>query len=166
MTERDAATRLESRRAGLRLLRDPACVSLGLIAAACAPGATTPAGNAKTGGEFHATWPIDLPPKGVWNYYGGAPILGGSYLMEIIYKNLAIYRWADKKWAYLLAEAHSLSATEMTVKLRKGVKWDDGKDVTAKDTLTTFKISRLTGSSICNFSDTTHAPDHYTMHFN
>ncbi|HEX9495932.1 MAG TPA: ABC transporter substrate-binding protein [Candidatus Limnocylindria bacterium] len=165
MTERDDAPRLAYLPSRRRLLRDTAFVSLGLIAAACAPGATTPAGNAKKGGEFHATWPIDLPPKGVWNYYGGAPILGGSYLMEIIYQNLAIYRWADKKWAYLLAESHSISATEMTVKLRKGVKWDDGKDVTAKDTLTTFKISRLTGSSIWNFVDDIDAPDDYTMHF-
>ena len=165
MTKDVQAPRLRYVPSRRRLLRDTAFVSLGLIAAACAPGATTPAAGAKKGGEFHATWPIDLPPKGVWNYYGGAPILGGSYLMEIVYQNLAIYRWADKKWAYLLAESHTLSTTDMTVKLRKGVKWDDGKDVTAKDALATFKISRLTGSSIWNFVDDIDTPDDNTLHF-
>jgi len=146
-----------------QLLRDATFVSLGIVAAACAPGATTTA--SKKGGEFHATWPMDLPPKGVWNYYGGAPILGGSYLIELVYQNLAIYRWADKKWAYLLAESHTASPTEITIKLRKGVKWDDGKDVTAKDAFATFKISRLTGSSIWNFVDDIDTPDDSTIHF-
>src|SRR5260370_23194479 len=163
MTERDDAPRLAYLPSRRRLLRDTAFVSLGLIAAACAPGATTPAGNAKKGGEFHATWPIDLPPKGVWNYYGGAPILGGSYLMEIIYQNLAIYRWADKKGAYPLAQSHSISATEMTVKLRKGVTRDDAKDVTAKDPLPTINTSRLTAASIRHFADASSQPDHSTI---
>ena len=147
-----------------RLLRDATFVSLGIVAAACAPGATTTTAS-KKGGEFHATWPMDLPPKGVWNYYGGTPILGGSYLIELVYQNLAIYRWADKKWAYLLAESHTASPTEITVKLRKGVKWDDGKDVTAKDAFATFKLSRLTGSSIWNFVDDIDTPDDSTIHF-
>ena len=148
-----------------RLLRDATFVSLGIVAAACAPGASTSTTGGKKGGEFHATWPMDLPPKGVWNYYGGTPILGGSYLIELVYQNLAIYRWADKKWDYLMAESHSASPTDITVKLRKGVKWDDGKDVTAKDALATFKLSRLTGSSIWNFVDDIDTPDDSTIHF-
>ena len=151
-----------------QLLRDASFVSLGIIAASCAPGATAPspaAGKAKKGGEFHATWPMDLPPKGVWNYYGGTPILSGSYLIEILYQNLAIYRWADKKWDYLLAESHTAAPTEITVKLRKGVKWDDGTEVTSKDALATFKIARLTGSAIWNFAEDVEAPDANTIKF-
>lgn len=149
-----------------RLLRDASFVSLGIIAASCAPGTSTPsAGPGKKGGQFNAGWSIDLPPKGVWNYYGGTPILGGSYLIEIAYQNLAIYRWTDKKWDYLIAESHTSSPTEIAVKVRKGVKWDDGKDVTAKDALATFKISRLTGSSIWNFVDDIETPDDYTIKF-
>jgi len=151
-----------------RFLRDATFVSLGIVAASCAPGTTgTPAtgGKAKKGGEFHATWPIDLPPKGVWNYYGGTPILAGSYLAEIIYQNLAIYRWTDKKWEYLIAESHTVAPDAITVKLRKGVKWDDGKDFTAKDALATFKISRLTGSSIWNFVDDLESSDDQTIRF-
>jgi len=37
-----------------RFLRDSALVSLGIVAAACAPGTTTTGGTAKKGGEFHA----------------------------------------------------------------------------------------------------------------
>jgi hypothetical protein len=43
-----------------RFLRDSALVSLGMVAAACAPGATPGSsgggGTAKKGGEFHAAW--------------------------------------------------------------------------------------------------------------
>jgi peptide/nickel transport system substrate-binding protein len=151
-----------------RFLRDAAFVSLGIVAASCAPGTSTPsptAGGVKKGGEFHATWPLDLPPKGVWNYYGGAPILSGSYLIEIPYQNLAIYRWADRKWDYLLAESHTSAADAFTVKLRKGVKWDDGKDVTSRDAAATFWIARLTGSSIWNFAEDLETPDDQTIRF-
>ena len=149
-----------------RLLRDATFVSLGIIAASCAPGTTGgPTTGKKKGGQFNAAWPIDLPPKGVWNVYGGTPILAGSYLIEIVYQNLAIYRWADKKWDYLIAESHTVSPTDVTVKLRKGVKWDTGAEVTSKDVMTTFRISRLTGSSIWNFVDDIEAPDDYTFRF-
>lgn len=168
MTMDDKATpRLRYTPSRRQLLRDATFVSLGIVAAACTPGATTPspAAKGKKGGEFHATWPMDLPPKGVWNYYGGTPILSGSYLIEIVYQNLAIYRWADKKWDYLMAESHTQSTSDVTVKLRKGVKWDDGTEVTAKDALATFKLSWLLGSAIWNFATDVTAPDDYTIKF-
>ena len=169
MTTDTRTTRSGYRPSRRRLLRDATFVSLGIIAASCAPGGS-PSGSAvtgkgKKGGEFHATWPMDLPPKGVWNIYGGTPILGGSYLIEILYQNLAIYRWADKKWDYLIAESHTATTSDITVKLRSGVKWDDGTEVTSKDALATFKISRLIGSSIWNFVDDLEAPDASTIRF-
>jgi peptide/nickel transport system substrate-binding protein len=153
-----------------RLLRDATFVSLGIIAASCAPGVTTPSptaagGKGKKGGEFRVNWPLDLPPKGVWNYYANTPILSGSPYIELIYQNLAIYRWVEKKWDYLIAESHTATATDFTVKLRKGLKWDNGSDLTAKDVFATFKIGRLTGSSIWNFVDDIDTPDDTTVHF-
>jgi peptide/nickel transport system substrate-binding protein len=148
-----------------RLLRDATFVSLGIIAASCAPGTSTTVTAGKKGGEFHATWPMDLPPKGVWNFYGNTPILGGSYLVELLYQNWAIYRWIDKKWDYLLAESHTATPTDFTIKMRKGVKWDNGTEVTSKDAFATYKISRLVGSSIWNFVDDIDLPDDYTIHF-
>ena len=151
-----------------RFLRDATFVSLGLIAASCAPGSSTGTqggGKAKKGGVFHAAWPYDLPPKGVWNVYGGTPVLSGSYLLEIPYQNLAIYRWADKKWEYLLAESHTSAADSFVVKLRKGVKWDNGTEVTAKDVLATFWLARLQGSAIWNFASDVEASDDQTVRF-
>lgn len=151
-----------------RFLRDATFVSLGLVAAACAPGATPgPAGGAKAkkGGVFHATWPYDLPPKGQWNAFAASAILGASYLIELPYQNLAVYRWADKKWDYLLAESHKVTADTVEVKLRKGVKWDDGKDVTSRDAAATYWILRMTGSAIWNFADDLETPDDQTVRF-
>ncbi len=151
-----------------RLLRDATFVSLGIVAAACAPGATPgPAGGAKAkkGGTFHIAWAYDLPPKGQWNAFAASAILGGGYPLEIPYQNLAIYRWADKKWDYLLAESHKGTSDAFDVKLRSGVKWDDGKDVTSADGAATFWILRLTGSAIWNFADDLETPDAQTVRF-
>jgi peptide/nickel transport system substrate-binding protein len=166
--DKETAARIAYAASRRRFLRDATFVSLGIIAASCAPGAAPgPAGGAKgkKGGEFHTAWPYDLPPKGTWNYYGGAPLLSGSYINEILYQNLAIFRWADKKWDYLVAESHTSAADAFTVKLRKGIKWDSGADLTTKDVVATFKISRLTGSSIWNFVDDIETPDDQTVRF-
>ncbi len=151
-----------------RFLRDATFVSLGVVAASCVPAPTAPGGGGakgKRGGEFHAAWPYDLPPKGVWNVFAPTPILGGSYLIEIPYQDLAIYRWADKKWDYLLAESHSVTTDTIEVKLRKGVKWDDGSDVTSKDAAATFQIGRITGAGIWNFAADLETPDAQTIRF-
>jgi peptide/nickel transport system substrate-binding protein len=152
-----------------RFLRDATFVSLGIVAASCAPAAgPSPApagGKGKKGGEFHAGWPYDLPPKGVWNFYGATPILSGSYLIEIPYQNLAIYRWADKKWDYLLAESSKGTSDTYEVKLRKGVKWDDGTEVTSKDAAATFWLARLQGSAVWNFATDLETPDAQTLRF-
>lgn len=167
--DKDPATSIAYAVSRRRFLRDATFVSLGIVAAACAPGTPTAApaggGKAKKGGEFHAGWPYDLPPKGVWNFYGAAPILSGSYLIEIAYQNLAIYRWIDKKWDYLLAESSKGTSDSFEVKLRKGVKWDDGTEVTSKDAAATFWIARLVGSAIWNFASDLETPDDQTVRF-
>src|SRR4029077_10787369 len=82
-----------------RFLRDSALVSLGIVAAACAPGTTTTGGGtAKKGGEFHAAWPWVLPPAGHYNYLNSSAILSGSYLTDFFIPSLAVYRWADANW--------------------------------------------------------------------
>src|SRR5207237_10427246 len=55
-----------------RFLRDATLTSLGIVAAACTPGGTSPSPSASgaasaTGGELHGAWPYDLPPKGHYN---------------------------------------------------------------------------------------------------
>src|SRR3989337_3723482 len=89
-----------------RLLRDATLTSLGLVAAACAPGTTgttgTTGGGAAKGGEFHGGWPFVLQPQGHWNYYATNAILGGSIYMDTFLPTLGVYRWAENKWDYWL----------------------------------------------------------------
>ena len=69
-----------------RFLRDTMLTSLGLIAAACAPGSTggtTGGGGGTKGGEFHGGWPYVLPPQGHWNYFATNAILGGGIYPDL-----------------------------------------------------------------------------------
>ena len=92
-----------------RFLRDSALVSVGLVAAACAPGTTTTGGTAKKGGEFHAAYPWDAPPKGHYNYLSSGSVMGGSYLQDFWLPSLGVYRWAEGKWENWLMESAAQS---------------------------------------------------------
>ena len=149
-----------------RFLRDATLTSLGLIAAACAPGTTggTPGGGAK-GGEFHGGWPYDLPPKGHWNYFGTGAILGGGIYTDLYIPSLAVYRWADAKWDFWLAESAKQNGDNYEVKLRSGIKWDDGTPFTSKDVATTYWVGRVASYGIWNFVDKIETPDDLTIRF-
>ncbi len=153
-----------------RFLRDSALVSLGLVAAACAPGATPAAsggggGTAKKGGEFHAAWPWDLPPKGHYNTLSAGRILQGSYLEDFFIPSLAVYRWAEGKWDYWLAESAAQNGENYEVKLKQGLKWDDGKEFTSADVATTYWVGRSQGFGIWTYADKLETPDKYTVRF-
>jgi len=155
-----------------RILRDSMFASLGLVAAACqaalpgssaSPGAS---GAAKAkGGEFHGAWPYSLPPAGHYNYFATNAILSGSPYTDLFIPSLAVYRWADAKWEYWLAESASLNGNDYTVKLRPGLKWDDGTAFTSKDVVSTYWVGRMEGFGIWNFVDTVTAVDDLTVKF-
>jgi peptide/nickel transport system substrate-binding protein len=148
------------------LLRDATLVSLGLVAAACQPGQPPTTGGGKKGGEFHGAWPYDLPPKGHWNYFTTGYILGPvSVYGDVYMPSLAVYRWADAKWEYWLAESHSVSGDNFDVKLRKGLKWDDGTPFTSKDVWTTYWVGRMEGFGIWAYIDDVQTPDDSTVRF-
>lgn len=151
-----------------RFLRDSALVSLGLVAAACAPG-TTPTGGgggtAKKGGEFHAAWPWDLPPKGHYNLLSSGNILQGSYLQDFLIPSLAVYRWAEGKWDYWLAESAAQNGESYEVKLKQGIKWDDGKEFTSADVAATYWVGRSQSYGIWTYADKLETPDKYTVRF-
>lgn len=143
-----------------RFLRDATLTSLGIVAAACAApspgssGSAAPGGGAAVkGGQFNGAWPYDLPPKGHYNYFATGSILSGSVYQDTFLPNLAMYKWADAKWEYFLAESSSLAGNVFTVKLRPNVKWSDGKTVTSKDVVTTYVIGRMEGFAIWNYID-------------
>ena len=140
-----------------RFLRDATLTSLGIVAAACTPGTTTPGasqttGTSAKGGEFHGAWPYDLPPKGHYNYFAAAGIiLQGSIYIDLFQPPMATWMWNDQKWAYQLAESSSLSGNVFSVKLRPNLKWSDGTAFTSKDVVTTFTVGRMDSLTIWNY---------------
>jgi peptide/nickel transport system substrate-binding protein len=154
-----------------RLLRDATFTSLGLIAAACAPGTSgtttggTTGGTSAKGGEFHGAWPYVLAPQGHWNYYATNAILGGSIYTDLFISSLAVYNWATAKYEYWAAESAKQNGDNYEVKLRSGLKWDDGKAFTAKDVVTTYWVGRLASYGIWNFIDKVEAIDDLNVRF-
>ena len=149
-----------------RFLRDSALVSLGIVAAACAPGTTTTGGGtAKKGGEFHAAWPWDLPPKGHYNYLSAGTILSGSYLSDFFIPSLAVYRWAEGKWENWLMESATQNGENYEIKLKTGLKWDDGKEFTSADVATTYWVGRSQSFGIWTYADKLETPDKSTVRF-
>ena len=155
-----------------RLLRDATFTSLGLIAAACAPGTsgttgttTTGGGTSAKGGEFHGAWPYVLAPQGHWNYYATNAILSGAIYTDLFIPSLAVYNWAGNKYDYWLAESSKQNGDNYDVKLRAGLKWDDGKAFTAKDVVTTYLVGRLAAYGIWNFIDKVEAVDDLNVRF-
>jgi peptide/nickel transport system substrate-binding protein len=149
-----------------RFLRDSALVSLGIVAAACAPGTTTTGGGtAKKGGEFHGAWPWDLPPKGHYNYLSAGTVLSGSYLADFFIPSLAVYRWAEGKWENWLMESATQNGENYEVKLKQGLKWDDGKEFTSADVATTYWVGRSQSFGIWTYADKLETPDKYTVRF-
>ncbi len=147
-----------------RFLRDSALVTVGLVAAACAPGTTT-GGSAKKGGEFHAAWPWDAPPKGHYNYFSAGTIMSGSYLTDFFIPSLGVYRWAEGKWENWLMESAAQNGENYEVKLKQGLKWDDGTEFTSADVTTTYWIARSQSFGIWTYADKLEAPDKYTVRF-
>ena len=140
-----------------RFLRDATLTSLGIVAAACTPGGTSPSpsggGTASTkGGEFNGAWPYDLPPKGHYNYFAAAGIiLQGAIYVDLFQPPLATWMWNDAKWNYMLAESSSLSGNVFSVKLRPNIKWSDGSAFTSKDVVATFNAGRMDSFTIWNY---------------
>jgi peptide/nickel transport system substrate-binding protein len=155
-----------------RFLRDATLTSLGLVAAACAPGQTgaspTAGGGAVTkGGAFHGAWPYDLPPKGHFNYFGpgAAAILQGSVYQDLFMPSLGMWNWNDAKWEYFLAESTSLSGNVFTAKLKPNLKWSDGSAFTSKDVVTTFTVGRMDSLPIWNYIDKVEADGDLSVKF-
>lgn len=164
MTEAEKRFRYQPTRR--QFLRDSMLTTVGLVAAACQ--AQLPSGGGTTaqkGGEFHGGWPYDLPPKGHYNYFTTGAILSGSIYLDLFIPALGIYRWADAKWDYLLAESAKLDGNDFTVKLRPNLKWDDGTAFGADDVITTYWIGRMEGFGIWNYIDTITKVDDLTVKF-
>ncbi len=96
-----------------RFLRDAGLTSLGVVLAACAPGA--PGGTTlKKGGEFHGAWPYVLPPAGHWNAYAPNGILTTGIFRHLWLTMLGMYRWSDTRRSTSDASTTSRSGNTST----------------------------------------------------
>lgn len=150
---------------------------VGLTAAAAGAGATV-AGCAPAepqggtgGGEFHGAWPYKQPPEGHYNI-GGLPYAGLPLviLFDGIYGDLinppsAYWLWDEKKYENILAESYELDteANTYTLKIKSGLKWSDGKDLTSEDYLTSLYVQFIRRSTLWNFITKIEAPDASTV---
>ncbi|MDN5687745.1 MAG: ABC transporter substrate-binding protein [Brachybacterium sp.] len=142
--------------------------------AACSP--ATPEGGGGGGGEgsastFHGAWPFMPPPEGHFNFaglpYAGVPtsIIGDGIYRDLLVPPSAMWLWAEKKWEYLIAESHELDTEggTLTVKLKPGLTWSDGSDLTSQDYLTTFYMQFIQRSPAWDFITGLEAPDDTTV---
>ncbi len=131
--------------------------------AAAAPAA---AASGKKGGQFHGTTNYELPPTGHFNAYVTKNIIGGANYGELHEPAMAFYSWADNRYLPVLAEKWGFEGGEnFTVTLKPGLKWSDGKPLTAQDVLTTFTARRLYNLQLFKYVDRFEAKDDRTVSF-
>jgi peptide/nickel transport system substrate-binding protein len=62
-------------------------------------------------------------------------------------------------------ESAAQNGENYEVKLKQGVKWDDGTEFTSADVTTTYWVGRSQGFGIWTYADKMEAPDKYTVRF-
>ncbi len=131
---------------------------------------TAPAQTGKTGNkEFHSAWPYEVPPTGHFNLIQGvshAIMAPPNIYADLIIQPFAMYTWQTGDWLKLMAtDWKFMNGDTFQITLRKGAKWSDGKEFTAKDVLSTFWLMRLMSHSVWKYVDKMDAPDDYTVNF-
>lgn len=116
--------------------------------------------------DFHGAWPYQPLPVGHFNTYVTNNIPNGGMYWDFVEMPLAMYVWGEDRWVPLLATSWEIQPPDrFVVKLREGVKWQDGSDFTAQDVITTFETGRLMNWVVWNFVSEIQAPDDHTVVF-
>lgn len=118
------------------------------------------------GGEFHGAWPYQQPPTGHYNTYATNAILGGTIYHDLLEMPMAMYKWDTDEYMPLMATRwETVPPDTFKVSLRKGAKWSDGSDFTAKDVITTFTLLHLQDSVVWNYLESVKADGDYSLTF-
>src|SRR4051794_32435556 len=139
----------------------------GTLLTACQGGGGAASGSGQR--LFQAGYPYDAPPKGNFNLLPGVPeAITLGYLYDLVLLPGAMYFWDSQKYFYLLADPsskRSADGTTLTYKVRPGLKWSDGKPVTAQDVYTTWTLQYVLGNPAFNYVDKITKTDSMTVTF-
>jgi peptide/nickel transport system substrate-binding protein len=150
-----------------------AVLSVALLATACSKG---PDKSQNTGTEQKGTkeavlntaWPYDVPPKSHFNVFATGNLnMSGGMFQDLITSPFALYVWDTQSYEKQLAEDYTSdeAAKTVTVKIRKGVKWSDGSEVTADDALVYANIGWGHAYAMWRYVDKVTKVDQYTVQY-
>lgn len=153
-----------------RLWTIAAVATVTAIALTACTGNADPAPTSETR-NFGADQSYDLPPKG--NYHTLTGVSGSiptnlGYLRDLILLPGAIYEWDAKEYYYLLADESSGLSEDGTVfeyRVRDGLTWSDGSDVTAQDVYATFALRYPGAHPVFKYVDSIELVDDSTVRF-
>ncbi len=120
-------------------------IGAGAVAATGVLGACQADGGDGDGanGKFIFVYPFDTTTQHYNAAINNAALLASAPCAEVFVPRSAILDWDSNEWIPQLAESVSLDGTTLTIKLRSGVKWTDGNDVTATDVVGTIYLQKL-----------------------
>ncbi len=128
-------------------------------------------GKHGSGGTYSTWFPYNAPPAGNYHTLSGisSSIVDSiGYIGDYIVLPGAMYYWKEQKYFYLLADETSTLSPDgktFTYKVRSGVKWSDGKPVTAKDVYTTWLCRYIVRSPVFDYVDSFEQTDDMTVTF-
>lgn len=151
----------------------------GLGIAACAPAATqAPAAPAATQPAAPAATKAPVaaaktkftssanfqPPEALHGNPLAPPGLDASvrYIWDPLFDFVPIPK---DNYIPMLGETYTEEGNNLTVKLRKGVVWSDGKPFTSKDVISTYNLYFLNSAVVWRYIDKIAAPDDFTVVF-
>lgn len=96
-----------------------------------------------SGGKFVYVYPFDTTTQHHNAAISNAALLVAAPVAELFLPRPAIMNWDTSEWIHQLAESSSLEGETLTVKLRGGIKWTDGADLTAADLVGSIYLQKL-----------------------
>lgn len=143
-----------------------------MILTACNnPAETPPAGNQKTAPAVSDpgskdTFTVSLNIESIENLIGNPFVSPGIPFSHFLYDNLFDYApFPRDTFISALGESFEEKGNDLVVKLKKDVKWCDGKPFTSKDVLSSFHIALINNATVWTYVDKVEAPDDYTVIF-
>lgn len=100
-------------------------------------------GDGGASGTFVYVYPFDTSVEHYNAALNTGVLLTAAPVAELFIPRCAILDWNTLEWIPQLAESVALDGTALTIKLRSGIKWTDGTDVTAKDVAGTIYLQKL-----------------------